>query len=111
MVNEQPTLKSINFPTANDDIVPISAEDIDYMCKILKNSHFSHLSDEMENRGILIYMVEENQRKSARAVYFEVQNRYLGDDDEVHHSNTGGTAFAIGPHHLVTNFSPPQARG
>ena len=65
------------------------------MCKIIENFHFSHSSDEMENRDILRYMVEETRWASAHAVYLEVQNRYLGDDDKVHYAYTGGTAFAI----------------
>lgn len=35
-------------------------------------------------------------------MYIEVQNRYLGYDDQVHYAYTGGTAFAIGRHHLLT---------
>ena len=104
MASEQPRSKSINFPIAKGDIVPISTEDIDYMYKIVENFHFSHLSDEMESRDILAHMVKETRWTSARAVYLEVQNYYWGNDDKVHYAYTGGTAFAIGPHHLLTAF-------
>ena len=100
----QPRSKSINFPTAKRDIVPISTDDIDYMCKTIENFHFSHLSDEMEYKEILKYMVEETRWTSARAVYLEVQNRYMGKDDKVHYAYTGGIGFAIDPHHLLTAF-------
>lgn len=64
--------KSINFPTEKGEIVRISTDDTDYICKIVDNFRFSHLSDEKE---ILKYVVEEIRWASARAVYLQVQSR------------------------------------
>ena len=47
-------------------------------------------------------MVEENRQISARAIYIEVQHRYLGNDNKMHYIYNGGVAFSIGPHHLIT---------
>lgn len=59
MVSEQSRSKFINFPIANGDLASISIEDIDYLCKIIENFYFSHLLNEMKNKDILKYMIEE----------------------------------------------------
>ena len=59
-------------------------------------------------------MVEETQGTSARAAYLEVQNRYLGNDDKIHYSYIGGTAFAIGLMRSIQSwlgYSPNHAAG
>jgi hypothetical protein len=47
-------------------------------------------------------MVDETRWTSARAVYIEVQNKYVGTDEQWNFDYTGGVAFAIGPRHLLT---------
>jgi hypothetical protein len=99
---DQPVMKSINFRSQKGDIVPISTVHTDYLCKIVENFHFSNWSDEVERNDVLKYMTHETRWRSARAVYLEVQNRYVGKDGKYYYSYNGGTGFAIGPHHLLT---------
>src|SRR5271170_8308891 len=93
--------------------VRLGAEDIDGICDIPPVIHWADLSDEEERRSVINFVTEHTNHRRPRIIYIEVQFALV--EEKTHriqeYAYAGGTATAIGPHHLLTALHTLQTKG
>jgi len=96
----QPPETGILLRSSDGSTVRLEAQDLVRLCKL------ANQAVDIKRENLLNHLVQKIDFHEAKVIYLEVQHALIfkGTGEGVEYKYTGGTAVAIGRHHLLTTF-------
>lgn len=90
--------------TSDGATIRLETQEIDRLCKSLLRIQPANQIVDLERENILNYLVQEIHMHRSRVIYLEVQHTIISNKtgEVAEYRYVGGTAVAIGRHHLLT---------